>query len=45
MRQSVGLRFTVSEEIGKEHLVAAVHEFASRDRRFGGLNQERNVIA
>lgn len=36
---------TLWPDFGKEHLVAAVHEFASRDRRFGGLNQERNVIA
>jgi undecaprenyl diphosphate synthase len=36
---------TLWPDFGKEHLVAAVNEFASRDRRFGGLNQERNVIA
>lgn len=36
---------TLWPDFGKEHLVAAVSEFASRDRRFGGLNQERNVIA
>ena len=36
---------TLWPDFGKEHLIAAVNEFASRDRRFGGLNQERNVIA
>lgn len=36
---------TLWPDFGKEHLIEAMNDFANRNRRFGGLTQEKNVIA
>lgn len=36
---------TLWPEFDRQHLVEAINDFANRNRRFGGLSQERNVIA